>query len=226
MFKKFELIKKIQLTPDVFELHYKSSEAFSIEPGQFITFILPKIWWRAYSILEQNWDKMILIIKRVKKENWWRWWSILLCDAKIWDKFDWVWPAGHFVLKKEDNNKLFIWTWTWLVPLYNQIVAWLERWDKWNYTLLFWVRTKKDLFYTDKFEKLSKKYSNFKYEIFLSREEVEWINKWYVTDYLIQENLANTNEVYICWAPAMVESAIEILEKNWINKENIFFEKY
>jgi len=226
MFKKFELIKKIQLTPDVFELHYKSSEAFNIEPGQFITFILPKFWWRAYSILEQNWDKTILIIKRVKKENWWRWWSIFLCDAKVWEIFNWVWPAGHFVLKEEDNNKLFIWTGTGLVPLYNQIVAWLERWDKWSYTLLFWVRTKQDLFYKDEFEKLAKKYPNFKYNLYLSREEFEWTSKWYVTDYLTWKNLENTNEVYICWAPKMIDSSIEILEQNWIDKENIYFEKY
>lgn len=224
--KVFEVIKKINLTPDVFEIHYKSSESFEIKPGQFITFILPKIWGRAYSILEQNKDKTVLIIKRVKEENGGRWGSILLCDAKVWDKFNWVGPVGHFVLKEEDNNKLFIWTWTWLVPLYNQIIKWLERWDKSEYTLIFWVRTKKDLFYTDEFKKLSEKYSNFKYNLYLSREECEWTKKWYVTDFLTKNNLEKTDEVYICWAPAMVDSSVEKLKENWINEENIYFEKY
>jgi NAD(P)H-flavin reductase len=187
---------------------------------------LPKIWGRAYSILEQIWDKTILIIKRVKTENWWRWGSISLCDAQVWDKFNWVGPAGHFVLKEEDNNKLFLWTGTGLVPLYNQIVAWLERWDKSEYTLLFWIRKQEDIFYWENFEKLSKKYPNFKYIIYLSREEVEWTTKWYITDFLNKQNLQNINETYICWAPAMVDSSIEKLEKNWINKEDIYFEKY
>ena len=226
MIKIFEIIKKINLTSDVFEIHYKCNEDFEMKPGQFITFILPEIWWRAYSILEKNWNIIKLIIKRVKKENWWRWWSIFLCDAKVWETFNWVGPAGHFVLKEEDNNKLFVWTWTGLVPLYNQIISWLERWDKSEYTLIFWVRTKKDIFYKENFEKLSKKYSNFKYNIFLSREELEWTNKGYVTDFLTEDNLENINEVYICWAPAMVDSSIKILENSKIEKENIYFEKF
>jgi len=226
MMKVFEVIKKINLTDDVFEIHYKSSESFEIKPGQFITFILPKIWGRAYSVLEQNVDKTILIIKRVKKENWWRWWSIFLCDAKVWDKFNWVWPVGHFVLKEEDNNKLFIWTGTWLVPLYNQIISWLERWDKSEYTLLFWVRKQEDIFYLENLEKISNKYNNFKYNIYFSRDELEWTDKWYVTNYLTKENLENINEFYICWAPAMVNSSLEKLKENWINEENIFFEKF
>ena len=226
MMKVFEVIKKINLTDDVFEIHYKSSESFEIKPGQFITFILPKIWGRAYSVLEQNVDKTILIIKRVKEENWWRWWSILLCDAEVWDKFNWVWPVGHFVLKEEDNNKLFIWTGTGLVPLYNQIISWLERWDKSEYTLLFWVRKQEDIFYLENLEKISNKYNNFKYNIYLSRDELEWTDKWYVTNYLTKENLENINEFYICWAPAMVNSSLEKLKENWINEENIFFEKF
>jgi ferredoxin-NADP reductase len=41
--KTFEIIKKINLTLDVFEIHYKCSEKFEIKAGQFVTFILPKI---------------------------------------------------------------------------------------------------------------------------------------------------------------------------------------
>lgn len=226
MMRNFTITKKIKLTTDVFEIHYKSNEEFEIKPGQFITFILPEIWWRAYSILEQNKDKTILIIKRVKKENGGRGWSILLCDAKIWDTYNWVGPTGNFVLKETDNNKLFVWTWTWLVPLYNQIVSWLERWDKSKYILLFWVRTKEDIFYKENFKKLSKKYNNFEYNIYLSRQEIKWKNNGYVTDFLTEDNLENINEVYICWAPAMVDSSIKILENSKIEKEKIFFEKF
>ena len=226
MMKTFEIIKKINLTPDVFEIHYQSSEKFNIKPGQFITFILPKIWWRAYSILEQNDNITKLIIKKVKKENWGRLGSIALCDAKVWDTFNWVWPAGHFVLKEKDNNKLFIWTWTGLAPLYNQIVAWLNRWDKSSYTLLFWVRIKQDIFYRENFEELSKKYPNFKYKIYLSREGLKWTNRWYVTDFLTKNNLEKINETYICWVPTMVKSAINLLKQNWQEEKNIYFEKY
>jgi NAD(P)H-flavin reductase len=37
------LEKKITLTSDVFELHYKLPETLSMKAGQFFTFILPGI---------------------------------------------------------------------------------------------------------------------------------------------------------------------------------------
>ena len=224
--KNFTLTKKIELTADVFELHFECSEDFEIKPGQFVTFILPKIGGRAYSILEQNWNKTILIIKRVNEENGWRWGSIFICDSQIWDVLNWVWPAGHFVLKETDNNKLFIWTWTGLVPLYNQIIAGLERWDIWRYTFIFWVRTREDLFYLDQFSELTRKYKNFSCGLYLSREESDVTEKWYVTDFLIEKNTSQYDEAYICWMPVMVDSAVDKLQKSGMKKESIFSEKY
>ncbi len=224
--KKFTLTEKKELTHDVFEMHFECSEDFEIKPWQFVTFILPKIGGRAYSVLQQDWNKTILIIKRVKKENGWRWGSIFICDSQIWDVLNWVGPAGHFVLQEEDNNKLFIWTGTGLVPLYNQIVAWLKRGDSSNYTLLFGIRTESDIFYSEQFKILSEKYSNFKYEIYLSSEKIEWYMYWYLTQFLSQKNIENFNESYICWAPWMIDSAVEKLQEAWMRQENIFTEKY
>ncbi len=223
MKKNFKLIQKIKLTNNIFELHYISSENFSILAWQFITFILPNIWVRAYSILKKEWNKIILIIK---KENAWKWWSIFLCDSKIWDKFELVWPMWKFNLKEKDNNKLFIWTGTGLVPLYNQIITGLKRWDKSKYTLLFGSKIKQELFYINNFKKISKKYSNFDYKIYLSREKQEWFEKWYITDFLDKKNIHNFDEFYICGILQMINSSIEILKQNWVKKENIFFEKY
>jgi len=224
--KQFKIIDKKNLTDDVFEIHYESSEKIEMKPGQFVTFILPKIGWRAYSILDIIWNKIILIIKRVKIENWWRWGSIFLCDSKIGDVFKWVWPAGHFVLKESDKNRLFMWTWTWLVPLYNQIISGLSRWDKSKYKLIFWVRKESDLYYVEKFKELSKKYINFSYELFLSREETKLTNLGYITDFLKKEKIKNFEEFYICWMPNMIESAMKKMNDLKIKSENIFFEKY
>jgi NAD(P)H-flavin reductase len=41
--KIFEITKKIKLTPDVLEIHYKSEKNLELKAGQCITFILPKI---------------------------------------------------------------------------------------------------------------------------------------------------------------------------------------
>ncbi len=63
------LTEKIQLTHDVYELVYESDTPIEMQPGQFITFLLPEIGGRAYSILALD-DKthIRLIIKRWSRE--------------------------------------------------------------------------------------------------------------------------------------------------------------
>ncbi len=224
--KQFTLIEKKALTDDVFELHFSCNEEFTILAGQFVTFILPQVWGRAYSILSQESDKTVLLIKRVKEEYGWRGGSIMICDTQEWEVLQWVWPAGHFVLKEEDNAKLFIWTGTWLVPLYNQILVWLERGDTSEYSLVFGVRTVQDLFYIEEIKQIAEKYKNFSYSLYLSREESEISTKGYVTDFLSKENIKRYSEFYICGGPVMVDDVVEKLE-NWsVQEEKIFTEKY
>jgi len=222
----FTLIEKKQLTHDVFELIFQWENEINMKPGQFITFILDSIWWRAYSVLESKWNTISFIVKKRETDNGWRWWSAYICDLKVWDIIKWVWPAGHFTLKENSKNKLFIWTWTWLVPLYNQILWSIEQKQECKLTLVFWVRTLKDTFYIEKFEEIQKKYPNFDFTILLSKEKSELYQKWYVTDFLSLENIESFEEYYICWAPAMIDSTVEKLKKLWVDEENIFLERY
>lgn len=199
-----------------------------MKPGQFFTFILPKIWWRSYSVLENKWDIAVLIIKKWEIKAWGRWWSIFLCDSKVWDEFKAVWPAWHFVLWENNLNKLFLWTWTGLVPLYNMILAWLKKSSNEKYQLVFWVRFMTDMFYSNEFAKLKELYPNrFYYHLVISRDEWEWmIKKWYVTDFLSQRVVSDYDEFYICWAPGMIEGCQSRLLELWVENNTIFFEKY
>lgn len=219
----FNLKEKNKLTHDVFELIFELREEVKMLPGQFITFILPKIWWRAYSILEADWKNIKLIIKR-REEG--RWWSKFICDLNIWDTLTWVLPAGHFILREEDNNKIFFWTGTWFVPLFNQIKWAIERNFKWNLKLIFWLREEKDLFYIEQLKELKNEHPNFDFEIFLSREEVDSCRKWYVTDYIKKENIIWFDEFYICWMHMMIDSVIEKVLNLWVKESKIITEKY
>jgi len=221
---KFKLIEKNNLTNDVYELVFETEKKLEMKPWQFITFILENIWWRAYSILDIIDNKIVLIIKKRELENGWRWWSKYICERKIWDILNGVWPAGHFFLKENKLNKLFIWTGTGFVPLYNQILWNINNKIENKIKLIFWVREEKDLFYIEKLENIKKENPNFDFEIYLSKQETKEFKKWYVTDFLTKQNLEDYEEFYICWAPAMIDSTNELLEKNW--KENIYFEKY
>lgn len=222
--QEFKLIKKAALTHNVYELTFEWEKEFSFKSWQFITFLL-KVGWRAYSILKTKWKEITLIIKKRESSEWWRWGSKFLCELDAWEKVKWVWPAGHFILNNSNKNKLFLWTWTWFVPLYNQIIWWLENNLDCNFTLIFWTREEKDLFYTEQLEKLKEKHSNFDFYIYTSSEENKY-NKWYVTDFLNKEIIKNYEEFYICWIPVMIDSAKKLLIEKWFNPELIYTEKY
>ncbi len=223
-----KLVKKVELTHDVFELHYKLPEIKEMKAGQFITFILPGVWGRSYSILELIWDIVVLIVKRWPEHNGGRWWSIILCDAKLEDIFKAVWPAGHFVLSESTENRLFLWTGTGLVPLFNMILEWLKSKNGAKYQLVFWVRYMEDMFYVEKFEALKKKFPDtFYYHLMTSRSEEQWnIKKWYITDFLSPKVVSEYWEYYLCGAPGMIEWCQEKLAQLWVEKEKVFFEKY
>ncbi len=236
MIQNFKIISKKELAPKIYEIVFESEKAFQFKAWQFITFLLEKIWWRAYSILKQEDKKIILIIKKWELEDWWKWWSKYICERNIWDSLKWVWPAWHFLLRENNENKLFIWTWTWFVPLYNMICWSLEKKLNCNLFLTFWVRTRKDIFYLEELKKLKKENKNFDFAIYISREkdlldfELEHddieIHSWYTTNYLTPYNIKKYNEIYICWAPNMIKSTQTKLDKIWFNKEKIYFEKY
>lgn len=217
------LIKKTKLTPDVYELVFVWDENLKSLAWQFITFILPSGLRRAYSISYQNRDNFEFIIKRL--ENW-RWWSIEICDSEIWSELEFIWPVWHFVLKENKNDKLFIGTGTWFAPLYFQIKMALEKDLSCKLFFIFWVRNREDVFYENELNFLKNRYTNFDFKLFLSREDREWTERWYVTDFLDGGNIKKYEEFYICWNNVMVECSRQRLEENWIDKERIYFEKY
>lgn len=128
--KMTTLVWKKQLTADVFELRYTSQlDMTHCKSGQFITFIIPEIGGRAYSISNIVGDEIVLLIKRVSLEDGGKWWSIALCDSDLWTEFNSVGPIGKFVLQENMKSKCFLWTWTGLAPLYHQVLRSIDVYD-------------------------------------------------------------------------------------------------
>lgn len=224
--QEITLIKKVPLTHDVFELHYDFGKKVDMKPGQFITFILPGIWGRSYSILDTQENIVKLTIKRRSSDNGGRWGSIALCDAEVGDVFKAVGPAGHFVLQENSSAKCFIGTGTGIVPLYNQIISALKSWENYLIHLLFGVRTQADVFYTQELEKLAAENANFTFSVYISREDIDGYKKGYVTHELSKDTTDTYKEFYICGMPDMIESCKEQLLQHGADPEKIFFEKY
>lgn len=218
----YKLISKKQLTNDVFELIFEWEDK-EVKPGQFMMFNLVSWLKRAYSISHKNWNKFEFVIKRLENGKWW---SKEICDSNVWDSIDFSWPFGHFVLQENNSNKIFIWTGTWFAPLYFQFIEDLKKWNKNKILFLFWVRTKNDFFYQEELENIKKNYPNFDYKIFLSKEDMDWFEKWHVTTYINKENISGYEEFYMCWSNPMIQESRELLEKSWVQKEKIYFEQY
>lgn len=224
MLKIFTLKEKKKLTEDVFLLSYeKEGDSFLPLCGQFMTFLLEKSGGKAYSILHSDGKNFDFIVKRLENG---RGGSKEMCDAPIGKKHRVVGPAGHFILKETDKNKLFLGTGTGVVPLYFQSLWILKKWLHCQSKIIFWLREEKDIFLLNELQELKNKNNTFDFEIFLSREENTKYNTGRITNFLTPENIKNFEEFYICWNPAMIESVEEKLFEMGIKKEQIFTEKY
>lgn len=220
----YTLKEKKTLAPDVYEMVFEAKDEIEVIPWQFITFFLPQTnFARSYSVLKQEGRNIYFIIKMLELG---RWWSKELCGYEPWVELRWIGPAGRFIDTHQKTNKLYLATGTGIVPIYfllKEYLWWLE-WQK--VTLLFGNRNFEESYYLDKFQEFSQKYPHFDYKFYLSREEKEGFEKWYISQFLTQENISSYDEFYICWNPLMVDDVIEKLEAYNVDEANIFHEKY
>lgn len=228
---QFQLIQKISLTHDVFELVYSCPNMLKEPPkaGQYVMFQLAPWLNRAYSLASFTETTFTLIIKRISDGRG----SPIICDAKTGSIFEWLFPLGHFTLQETHKSKCFIGTWTGFAPLYCQMldVKKILNFEEQSLAFIFWVRSFSDSFYEAEIKKFGANFTHFEYVPYFSREtdftasSSQWKNG-YVTDWITQENIVSYEEFYLCGSPAMVKSAREKLTSLGITKERVFWEQF
>lgn len=174
---------------------------------------------RSYSILSWWIDNFSLWIKIWENSASWK----IIKNLKIWEKINFSESKWNFILEKTENKKIFIWTWTWIVPL----IAMAKSIPQTKKELIFWFRYEDEIFYEKEIEKI-RNVKNKIIAISRPKENIEntknsdWeiIKKWRVTDFLW--NINSEDEVYICWNWEMIKSVKEILLKN-NHPENLIF---
>ncbi len=219
----FKLIQKNKLTYDVYELVFTTSDFISVEPGQYVLFMLPKSKLRrAYSIGYTDGQTFTFIIKQLDGGVG----STEICSLEIGEEIIGMVPLGHFVLKNTLAPKLFIGTGTGFAPLYFMIRALMDLGSQTPLVYVFGIRTIADIFYIDELNRIKQNYPKFDYQLFLSQEDSEDTIRGRVTDFLTEENINNYGEFYLCGSPAMVKDARGKLEQLGITKEQVLFEQY
>jgi Na+-transporting NADH:ubiquinone oxidoreductase subunit F len=226
------------LTPDLKEVRFEilsPEEGITFKPGQYIQLYVPpyaltkKLEYRAYSISSsaEEHHALELVITKVEEGAV----STYVHEyMKEGEKVTIVGPYGEFYLRESDRDILFVATGSGLAPiksiLHHMETKKIER----KATLFFGDRTRSDLYYLDVLEHLEKMLPNFTFVPTLSRaqDDAEWKGeRGRVTD-LIRKHILDKAplEVYICGAPAMVQSCVDLLLLKGTPKEVIFYDKF
>lgn len=216
-----KIVKVDQLDKDTKHIDIEKPEGFEFSPGQFISLIFKKNGAevrRSYSIASKPEDSVLGLCIKIIHEGVL---TPLLDKLSEGDEVEAIGPMGPFKLKPEslDKGVVFVSAGTGIGPFRSMIKYLLEQGYKNKILLLAGYRNEENAFYDNEFEVLKSKYPNFHYQKILSNSE------GYVQD-LVLKNISKESHYYICGLRDMVSSVREILSKNGIPEENIFFERY
>lgn len=161
--------------------------------------------------------------------------SSYIFDLKEGDEVTISGPYGEFYLEHSDAEMVFIGGGAGMAPLRSHIFQ-LFKADKTKRKVSFWYggRSKKELFYTEEFEKLEKEHENFTFNIALSDPlpEDNWkgdngfihnvLYEKYLKDHPAPEDIM----YYMCGPPMMTQCVLEMLDDLGVEKENIRFDDF
>ena len=220
------------LTHDVRQLDLRLIEPKSIafKPGQFISFEVPHLKTghlvtRAYSLASQpsRSGVITLLFNLVPGGPG----SGLLFHLNVGDKTDFKGPAGNFYLREDPGHELlFIASGTGIAPIRSMLLANAERPDPRPATLLWGLRSQRDLYYQEELADLIRRTSTLTAITTLSRPEPGWSGESGRVLRLIEERIASVNNlsVYLCGNSAMIADATTVLRGKGLCP--IYREKY
>ena len=144
-------------------------------------------------------------------------------------------PYGEFFTRDTDKEMVYIGGGAGMAPMRSHIFDLLLR-IKTKRKITFWygARSKKEIFYKDDFDKLEKKFPNFKWHIALSDPQPE--DKWtgltgFIHNVLYEEYLKDHEapedcEYYMCGPPIMNSSVISMLLDLGVEREDIMLDDF
>ncbi len=237
---KFELqlTEKKLLTPKIVRLSFTRAdgEKLGFIPGQFITFDFEhngKIVKRSYSIasLQTPAEQIEIAVSPVAKGLA----TTIFENLKTSETLNASGPYGRLILPTTDLPKqiVLVATGTGVAPyraMLPQIETLLKSFPTTQFTLLFGVQYRQDLFYVEDFLSLANKEKNFVFRAYLSREEnlnAPYEQKGYVQSAFTELNLDATNDlVFLCGNPNMIDDAFALLVDAGFPTGHVKREKY
>lgn len=209
-------------------------EGIIFKPGQYVQLEVPKYEksstpeFRAYSISSDSKEhsRIELVITKVPEGAVTTYVHEYL---KKGDEITLYGPYGDFYVRDSDRGILLIATGSGLAPM-KSILYQIDENNIQRETILFFgEKTKGELYYYDELKNLESKLHNFKFYPTLSRaDDEEWDGERGRVTNLIEKHVPENApfDVYLCGAPPMIESCMELLIQKGIPEDHMFFDKF
>lgn len=219
---KATVLEVIKENSEVRTLKLNLEQEITFEPGQFITIIYNienKLVRRAYSIshwAEQPTKTITISLNQAPNGTI----SPKLYNVNIHDVLELEGAFGVFKLNKSNNPALFLAAGTGVTPLNTMIESEKER----DLTLIYSVRSEDLILFN---ETLNNK-SNLNFiPTVTDNISKSWTGKTgRINKELIETNLKENTEIYICGMQEFVKAMITILESLNVEKERIHTERW
>ncbi|MEX1190028.1 MAG: FAD-binding oxidoreductase [Bacteroidia bacterium] len=227
-----EVIDVLDEAPGVkrYYLKYPDPNKLEFKAGQFVMFDLPidsKYTNRSYSIASapsnDNILELVIVINPQGLGT-----PHLFEEVKVGSILKTSFPLGKFHLDEDLNRHIcFICTGTGIAPFRSMILDILNTKREFHQiTLLFGVRTQKDILYRTEFEELEKSNPKFKFIPVLSREKWQGRTGYVHEVYLEMFKEPGSHLFYLCGWANMLKEARENLKDLVLDRKQIRFESY
>ncbi|NIP47954.1 MAG: NADH:ubiquinone reductase (Na(+)-transporting) subunit F [Gammaproteobacteria bacterium] len=161
--------------------------------------------------------------------------SSWLFSCKVGDTVEVSGPFGHFFVDDTDREAVFIGGGAGMAPLHAQILELLEL-RKSTRKISFWYggRSKRELFYSETFERLAAEHDNFSWQVALSAPDPEddwkghvgFIHRIVYDQYLADHPAPEDCEYYLCGPPLMVKAVLAMLDDLGVEADHIHYDDF
>lgn len=226
--------EKTLIAKDTYQLRFTRPADWNFKTGQFILLDVPllddpsDIQTRAYSIGSEPGEGDILLAVKLKaggRSSVWMEQAVIEGTHVTMQG-----PFGNFILPSVSHKPyLFLATGAGVAPFRAQIRELLSRDETYPIDLVFGVRDESELFWTDEFTELSKKYERFSFHPTLTRGSESWTGHRGRVQTLIPHVAPDiTNRiVYACGNPDMTKEVKPLALEQWgVPKQDLHIEGF
>jgi CDP-4-dehydro-6-deoxyglucose reductase, E3 len=186
--------------------------------GQFVSFEIDRPGsqtptTRPYSIASppHEMDRVALVLNRVPEGAG----STYLFGVREGDAMTFKGPVGSFTLHESQRNVLFVATGTGIAPIRSMLWSLAARASTRHMTLLWGLRSERDVYYEDELTVLRQQLPNLSATITLSQPTGGWQGPVGRVSPLVTETITTTSnlEVYLCGNGGMIRDVKDIIRR-------------